>query len=125
MLQCIKEARGYQNNSYPSDSTVRVTAYRFGPRICAFENHHAFMFREILAGGTRITGEERVRSGSSSILAQDHVNGFSAAASGGIDVRINSWLNWRSLVDYSYLHVIGLDSNGVRAGSGIAFRFGH
>jgi hypothetical protein len=107
------------------DATVRVTAYRFGPRSYALENHRASMFGEILAGGTRITGEEKLSSGSSSIRAEDHVNGFSAAAGGGIDVRINSWLNWRSQVDYSYLHVIGLDSNGVRAGSGIAFRFGH
>jgi hypothetical protein len=41
-----------------------------------------------------------------------------------MDVRIKPWLNWRTQVDYNYLRFVGVDFNGVRVGTGLAFRFG-
>jgi hypothetical protein len=42
-----------------------------------------------------------------------------------MDDRIKPWFAWRAFqADYSFLRFEGENSNGMRAGTGIVFRFG-
>jgi len=105
-----------------------ISAYRFGPRFYAPPIGRVALFGEILAGGMRFTGKESDTFVGTPVTFTTQVsfNGFSMAAGGGMDVRIKPWFAWRAFqADYSLLHFLGGNSNGVRAGTGIVFRFGH
>src|SRR5262245_59380483 len=90
-------------NEFPG---LRVTAYRFGPRIYGYRGRRISTFGEILAGGTRVTEEQRVISPGFTTTLTAHVNGFAAAVGGGMDFQIAPWLMWRMYhADFSYLHI--------------------
>jgi hypothetical protein len=103
---------------------LTVTAYRFGPQFYGPHGGRISTFAEFLAGGTRITATSTNFSvfGVSNTTSVS-LNGFAAAAGGGIDLRIKPWLGWRLVqADYSFLHAVG--ANGARLGTGLVFRFG-
>jgi hypothetical protein len=109
-------------NEFPE---LRVTAYRFGPRIYVYRGRRISTFGEFLAGGARVTAQQSVIYLGSTITSSAYVNGFAAAVGGGMDFQIKPWLTWRMYhVDFSYLHIPDINSNGLRVGTGIAFQFG-
>jgi hypothetical protein len=55
----------------------------------------------------------------------DDVNGFAFTAGGGFDLNFSPWIAWRiAKVDYWLIRTSGNNSDGVRAGTGVVFRFG-
>ena len=105
---------------------VTVTAYRFGPQFYGPHGGRISTFGELLAGGTRITASStNFSSFGVSNKTSVSLNGFAAAAGGGVDLRIKPWLGWRIVqADYSFLRFVGENSNGARLGTGLVFRFG-
>jgi hypothetical protein len=118
----LSEGTVHQSKSsiFGASVTERVTAYRFGPRFTMAQGGPVSLFANVIVGGARVTDEGKVGS----LKVSDHINGFSAAAGGGFDARIKPWLHWRTQLDYNYLRFVGYDFNGVRVGTGLAFRFG-
>jgi hypothetical protein len=99
-----------------------ISSYHFGPRYYAKPRGRLQPFIEILAGGTHLNQSP---SGSSPQDSTDR-NGFSLLAGGGLDLRIKPWFAWRIVqTDYSFFHIAGDSSNGLRVDTGILFRFAH
>jgi hypothetical protein len=104
---------------------VTVTAYRFGPQFYGPHGGRISTFGEFLAGGTRITASSTTSFLGVSNKTSVSLNGFAAAAGGGVDLRIKPWFGWRIVqADYSFLRFVGENSNGARLGTGLVFRFG-
>lgn len=105
---------------------MEVWAYRFGPRFTLHKTDRATVFAHGLAGGTRLVLSRRFSNGNTTIVESSHIDGFSMAIGGGIDVAWKRWLAVRAVqADYSLLHYSDLGtSNGLRIGGGLVFRFG-
>jgi hypothetical protein len=87
---------------------------QFWPKRHWFRAGRVSTFGEFIAGGSRIADNLGI-----------HIDGFALAAGGGMDLRIKQWFSWRAFQsDYSFFRITGENSNGVRIGTGIVFRFG-
>jgi hypothetical protein len=110
-------------------SDIHLTTYRFGPRYTRTHGNRLTMFAEVLAGGalaTRTTLQPTIQSvnGSTKTVTTTSQNGFAIGAGGGVDFGIRPWIAWRAVqAEYSFVH-IGGNTNGVRIGTGLVFRFG-
>jgi opacity protein-like surface antigen len=101
------------------------TTYRFGPKFVFKHGSRVRSFGEVLVGGTHLNGSASITAGGTTTTQSESISGFAMAVGGGLDVGIRPWIAIRvAQVDYSYLHISGGSSNGVRIGGGLVFRFG-
>jgi hypothetical protein len=102
---------------------VANAAYRFGPRLYQPLTKKFKGFAEALAGGAH-HGTSVVTSGTTNVVTPGH-SGFAVALGGGVDMPIRSWFSLRlAQVDYNYLHIAGVNANGVRIQTGGVFKIG-
>jgi len=107
---------------------VDLTTYRFGPRLSHRSGDRITAFGHVLAGGAHARGSSLISSfGSTAVTVSSTADGFSLAVGGGVDVGIRPWFALRVIqAEYSYIRFGSLDanSNGLRVGGGLVFRFG-
>jgi hypothetical protein len=101
-----------------------VMTYRFGPKF-TWRMSRLEPFAQTLIGGARLDADAGFTAGSVTYTASQSLRGWSTAAGGGLDVKVNS--SWSVRVvqfEHNAWHFQGLKSNGFRASFGALFKFG-
>lgn len=109
----------------PFDIDLAMYFYRFGPQFMLLRSGRLEVFTHGLLGGAYLNDVARAVT-DRTIMSSNHRNHFAAAAGGGMDIRVTDRFAIRILEsDYSMLRVSGVTHNGVRASSGIVYKFSY